>query len=327
MKGGLWNWLFERAVDAVSAGETRLVGDRAPSLDPQLPRASWQKRDPQRAQLFRDVRSGSRITEALFPATHLERPAEPRRAASPDRLSQEASAGGGFVRDSDGQPRPHYWGHRERLRTRFLAGGQESMPDYELLELVLFNAIPRIDVKPLAKRLLKEFDDLPGVVAASRHRILQVEGATDRVYLQLRLLDAVAGRVARARVIGREVISSWDALIGYCRTVMARRDVEEFRVLFLDRANTLIADEALGRGTVDHVPAYPREIARRALELNASAIVLVHNHPSGDPMASQDDIDTTHLIIGACRAIAVEVHDHVIVAAEGETSMRMRGLI
>ncbi len=318
MKGGVWNWLFEAGVDLIAAGGERR--DRGRKADPE---AGARPASPGRTgRSFRDVRSGPEGA-GLHPPADTARPYRPGL----DRLSRQAAAGGGYVTEADGRQRPHYWGHRERLRTRFLAGGQEAMPDYEILELVLFDAIPRVDVKPLAKRLLAEFDDLSGVVAASRHRLLKVEGATDRVYYQLRLLDAVAGRVARARVVGREVISSWDALIGYCRTMMARRDVEEFRVLFLDRANTLIGDHALGRGTVDHVPAYPREIARWALELNASAIVLVHNHPSGDPMASEEDIETTHLIIRACRAIDVEVHDHVIVAAGGESSMRMRGLI
>jgi DNA repair protein RadC len=318
MKGGVWNWLLEAGIDLVAAGEDRMNRRGRHAAAPGF---SYDSPSPNR-QGLRDVRSEGSSLEFRPPAID----GRPHRPAS-DRLSRDASAGGGFVRDGEGRQRPHYWGHRERLRTRFLAGGQDSMPDYELLELVLFDAIPRIDVKPLAKRLLAEFDDLPGVVAAPKHRLLKVEGATDRVHYQLRLLGAVAGRVARARVIGREIISSWDALIDYCRTMMARREVEEFRVLFLDRANTLVADEALGRGTVDHVPAYPREIARRALELNASAIVLVHNHPSGDPMASQDDIETTRLIVQACRAIGVEVHDHVIVAADGESSMRMRGLI
>ena len=167
------------------------------------------------------------------------------------------------------------------------------MPEYELLELLLFNAIERIDVKPLAKALLAAFGDLNGVVAASEHRLMQVPGTTPKVWLQLRIVEAFAHRMARARVIQRSVISSWDELMAYCRTVMAYRDTEQFRILFLDRKNVLIADEAQAKGTVDHVPVYPREVARRALELNASALILVHNHPSGDPTPSDADIAMT----------------------------------
>ena len=189
--------------------------------------------------------------------------------------------------------RPHYWGHRERLRQRFLAGGHAAMPEYELLELLLFNAIERIDVKPLAKALLAAFGDLNGVIAASEHRLLQVPGTTPKVWLQLRIVEAFAHRMARARVIQRSAISSWDELMAYCRTVMAYRETEQFRILFLDRKNVLIADEPQAKGTVDHVPVYPREVARRALELNASALILVHNHPSGDPTPSDADIAMT----------------------------------
>ena len=170
------------------------------------------------------------------------------------------------------------------------------MPEYELLELVLFNAIERIDVKPLAKALLADFGDLNGVVAASEHRLMQVPGATPKVYLQLRIVEAFAHRMARAKVIQRSVISSWDELMRYCRTVMAYRDTEQFRILFLDRKNVLIADEPQAKGTVDHVPVYPREVAKRALELNASALILVHNHPSGDPTPSDADIAMTEQI-------------------------------
>ncbi len=223
--------------------------------------------------------------------------------------------------------RPHYWGHRERLRQRFLSGGHAAMPEYELLELVLFNAIPRIDVKPLAKALLATFGDLNGVIAASEHRLLQVEGTSPRVWLQLRILEAVAHRMARAKVMAREVIGSWDALMSYCKTVMAHRETEQFRILFLDNRNVLIADEEQARGTVNHVPVYPREVAKRALELNVSAIILVHNHPSGDPTPSQADIEMTAEIELACQAIGVHVHDHVVIGRESDASFRTLGLI
>lgn len=254
-------------------------------------------------------------------------PAYARPFRATDRLRPDVAAGGGLIRDEAGHPRPHYWGHRERLRTRFLEGGHGPMPDYELLELLLFNAIAKIDVKPLAKRLLAAFGDLNGVIAASEHRIMQIEGADRWVYLQLRVVDAFAQRMAQARVLQREVLSSWDALIAYCRTCMAHRETEQFRVLFLDRKNTMIADEALGTGTVGHVPVYPREVAKRALELNASAVILVHNHPSGDPTPSREDITMTARVIGACEAIDVTVHDHVIIGKDAEVSFRESGLM
>ncbi len=261
------------------------------------------------------------------PADAMTEPAFSPSFRMTDRLRADAAAGGGLVRDAGGTARPHYWGHRERLRTRFLEGGHAPMPEYELLELLLFNAIPKIDVKPLAKRLLAAFGDLNGVIAASEHRILQVEGADRWVYLQLRIVDAFAQRMAQARVLQREVLSSWDALIAYCRTCMAHRETEQFRVLFLDRKNTVVADEALGTGTVGHVPVYPREVAKRALELNASAVILVHNHPSGDPTPSREDITMTGRVVAACEAIDVTVHDHVVIGKDSETSFRTSGLL
>ncbi len=201
------------------------------------------------------------------------------------------------------------------------------MPEYELLELMLFNAIPRIDVKPLAKRLLAAFGDLNGVIAASEHRLLQVEGATDRVFYHLRLAEAFAHRMGQAKVLQRDVVSSWDDLVTYCRTVMAHRDTEQFRILYLNKRNVLIADEATATGTVDHVPVYPREVAKRSLELNATAIILVHNHPSGDPTPSADDIEVTAQVMLACDAIGVVVHDHVIIGKDRETSFKSERLI
>ena len=244
-----------------------------------------------------------------------------------DRLRPDVAAGGGLLCDASGTARPHYWGHRERLRTRFLEGGHAPMPEYELLELLLFNAIPKIDVKPLAKRLLATFGDLNGVIAASEHRVLQVEGADRWVWLQLRMVDAFAQRMAQGKLLRREVVSSWDALITYCRTVMAHRETEQFRVLFLDRKNTVIADEALSTGTIGHVPVYPREVAKRALELNASAVILVHNHPSGDPTPSHEDVAMTERVMAACAAIDVSVHDHIVIGKDSEVSFRGAGLM
>lgn len=244
-----------------------------------------------------------------------------------DRLSPKNAAGGGLVKGDDGAKRPHYWGHRERLRTRFLKGGHAPMPEYELLELLLFNAIQRIDVKPLAKRLLAEFGDLNGVIAASKHRILQVEGATDWVYYHLRVVEAFGHRMAQAQVMKRDVVSSWEALVTYCRTAMAHREVEQFRVLYLDRKNVLIADEEQARGTVDHVPVYPREVVKRALELNASSLILVHNHPSGDPTPSKADIEMTERIQDACDTLGILIHDHVIVGKKEEYSFKSNGFL
>ncbi|MEL6522403.1 MAG: DNA repair protein RadC [Pseudomonadota bacterium] len=247
--------------------------------------------------------------------------------ASTERLSPDHSAGGGLLTDDRGNKRPHYWGHRERLRSRFLTGGHKAMPEYELLELLLFNAIPRIDVKPLAKRLLAEFGDLNGVIAASEHRISKVEGADKWVFYHLRLAEAFAHRMGRAKVLHRDVIGGWQDLIQYCRTAMAHRPTEQFRALYLDRKNVLIGDEEQAEGTVNHVPVYPREIAKRALELNASAVILVHNHPSGDPTPSDADIDMTALIHDACNAIGVTIHDHVIIGKEDEFSFAAHGYL
>lgn len=217
--------------------------------------------------------------------------------------------------------------HRKRLRERFMTGGAAAMPEYELLELILFRAIPRQDVKPLARRLIETFGDFNRVITAPPARLRGVDGVGDAVVLELKLVEAAATRLARARVIDRPVISSWDALLDYCHTAMAHRDVEQFRVLFLDRKNTLIADEEQARGTVDHVPVYPREVLKRALEHNASALILVHNHPSGDPTPSQADIEMTERIRAAGEMLSVTLHDHLIIGREREISFRSQGLL
>jgi len=203
--------------------------------------------------------------------------------------------------------------HRKRLRHRFMNGGSDAMPDYELLELILFRAIPRRDVKPLAHKLIKEFGDFNGVISASAMRLASVKGVGDSAVQELKIVEAAAHRLMRSRIIGQEVLSSWDALIEYCTASMAHRKTEQFRILFLDKKNVLIADEAQQKGTVDHVPVYPREVAKRALELNASALILVHNHPSGDPSPSQADIDMTGRIAAALLALNITIHDHVII--------------
>ncbi|MEP2717069.1 DNA repair protein RadC [Pseudophaeobacter sp.] len=217
--------------------------------------------------------------------------------------------------------------HRMRLRQRFREGGAAAMPDYELLELVLFRALPRQDVKPLAHQLLKQFGDFARVISARPERLAQVKGVGEALITDLKILEAAAQRMARAKVMQRQVISSWDALLDYCHTVMAHRSLEHFRVLFLDRKNCLIADEEQARGTVDHVPVYPREVAKRALDLNASAVILVHNHPSGDPSPSDSDIDMTERVNLALQPLGITLHDHLIIGSAAELSFRSEGLL
>lgn len=217
--------------------------------------------------------------------------------------------------------------HRKRLRARFLSGGADALPDYEMLELVLFRAIPRQDVKPLARLLLDTFGDFNRVISAPTTRLAEVKGVGDAVICELKLVEAAAQRLARSRVIERPVVSSWDQLIAYCHAAMAHRETEQFRVLYLDRKNILIADEAQARGTVDHVPVYPREVVKRALELNASALILVHNHPSGDPTPSREDVDMTAQVDVAAQALGLVLHDHIIIGKSRELSFRAEGLL
>ncbi len=217
--------------------------------------------------------------------------------------------------------------HRQRLRQRFFDGGAAAVPDYELLELVLFRAAPRGDVKPLAKRLLAEFGQLNSVFAAPAGRLAKIKGVGPAVIAELKITEAVAHRMARSTVLNRPVVSSWDALIDYCTTSMAYRENEQFRILFLDRKNILIADEEQQKGTVDHVPVYPREVVRRALELNASALILVHNHPSGDPTPSQMDIDVTLQVRDALQVLGLVLHDHLIIGKARHYSFKSEGLI
>jgi DNA repair protein RadC len=221
---------------------------------------------------------------------------------------------------------PHHLGHRERLRER-AAKGLDALPDYELLELFLFRSLPQGDVKPLAKALLERFGGLAAVLAASPEALRTVKGVGPAVALDLGLLHEAALRVQRAEVIKRPVISSWSALLTYAKSALAHEPREQFRVLFLDKKNQLIADETMNEGTVDHAPVYPREVARRALELAASAVILVHNHPSGDPTPSSADVQTTQQIVQAARALEIAVHDHLVVGREGVASFKALGLI
>jgi DNA repair protein RadC len=217
--------------------------------------------------------------------------------------------------------------HRKRLRTRFVDGGAQAVPDYELLELILFRALPRQDVKPLARHLIDTFGDFNRVLSASVQDLQNVNGVGAAVAVELKIIEAAAHRLSRAKVMQRHVVSSWDALLDYCHTTMAHRSTEQFRILFLDTKNVVIADEEQAQGTVDHVPVYPREVVKRALQLNASALILVHNHPSGDPTPSQADIQMTRQINTAASALGVTVHDHLIIGKSCELSFRASGLL
>jgi DNA repair protein RadC len=225
------------------------------------------------------------------------------------------------------EPPPHYLGHRQRLRERFLSVGGAAMQDYELLELALMLAIPQKDVKPLAKSLIEQFGSFAGVIAADPAALARVSGVKDNTVAALKLIEAAAVRLARAEVAEKPLIGSWNALIDYCRVAMARAAIEQFRVLFLDRKNRLIADEVQQTGTVDHTPVYPREIVKRALELGASALILVHNHPSGDPTPSRADIEMTKEVGKAAATLGLQLHDHLIVGRSGHTSFKSQGLL
>ncbi|CUU44161.1 hypothetical protein BVIRIDIS_32080 [Blastochloris viridis] len=222
---------------------------------------------------------------------------------------------------------PHFVGHRARLRTRFLESGPDALADYELLELVLFRALPRQDTKPLAKALLARFGSFAEVVSAPPPRLAEVEGVGEAVVAELKLVQAAALRLAKGELKARPVLSSWSQVLDFCRTAMAFADREEFRILFLDKRNQLIADEVLSRGTVDHTPVYPREVVKRALELSATALILVHNHPSGDPTPSSADVQMTRRIAEVAAPLGIALHDHLIIGKNGHASLKGLGLI
>ena len=221
---------------------------------------------------------------------------------------------------------PHHQGHRERLRERARKGGLEALPDYELLELYLFRSIPLRDVKPLAKALLARFGGLSGVLGAAIEELRTVAGVGEAVALDLKLMHEAALRIGREPIVKRTVISSWSALLAYVKVALAHESREQFRVLYLDKKNQLIADEVMNRGTVDHAPVYPREVVRRALELAASSLILVHNHPSGDPNPSAADVEMTKQVVEAGRPLRVSVHDHLVVGRDGVASLKALGL-
>jgi DNA repair protein RadC len=222
---------------------------------------------------------------------------------------------------------PHYHGHRERLRERFHNAGPDSLSDYELLEMALFTAQPRRDMKPLAKLLIKKFGSFAEVVHAPEARLREVKGVGDASINLIKLIAAASHRIAKAQVPQRTLLSSWSTVIDYCRTAMAFADKEQFRILFLDKRNQLISDELQQVGTVDHTPVYPREVVKRALELSATAVILVHNHPSGDPTPSQADVQMTKAIVDIAAPLGISVHDHIIVGKNGHASLKGLKLI
>ncbi|APH71983.1 hypothetical protein BSQ44_11880 [Aquibium oceanicum] len=228
---------------------------------------------------------------------------------------------------TEAQSIPHYAGHRQRLRERFLKGGADSLADYELLELLLFRSIPRADTKPVAKALIARFGSFAEVLGAPIHLLTETKGVGSSVAFEIKLAATAAERMLKSSIRGRQVLSSWGSVLDYCRTAMAFEPREQFRILFLDKKNALIADEVQQTGTVDHTPVYPREVVRRALELSATAIILVHNHPSGDPTPSRADIEMTKTIIDSAKPLGISVHDHIIIGKSGHASLKGLQLI
>ncbi len=229
--------------------------------------------------------------------------------------------------DESNKSKPHYHGHRDRLRTRFLEGGEQALADYELLELYLFRSIPRRDVKPIAKDLIQKFGSFAETIAAPITLLAEIKGISEKTALDLKILQAGAIKLGQQNVMHRPILSSWTALLDYCRSVMQFENKEQFRVLFLDRKNRLIADEILGQGTIDRAPVYPREVIKRSLELGAAALILTHNHPSGDPTPSVSDIEMTTNIVAAAKSINISVHDHLIIGRNDIASFKSLGLM
>lgn len=248
--------------------------------------------------------------------------AKGKRKATPAR---EAPLFADAVSPDD--PTKHYHGHRERLRQRVLAGDGSGLADYELLELLLCAFLPRRDVKPIAKAMIARFGSISAALAASPQRLSEIEGLGETAAAYIRATHLLLQRTAAESAKERPVISNWAALLAYVRAVLQHEPTEQVRILFLDRKNKLIADEKQGQGTVDQAPIYPREVARRALELSASSIILVHNHPSGDPTPSRADIELTREVQDALQALDIKVHDHLVVGRDGTVSMKSKGLI
>ena len=222
---------------------------------------------------------------------------------------------------------PHYVGHRDRLRERFIQGGAEALADYELLELILFMAIPRRDVKPHAKDLNKKFYSFSGVLIAPVAKLYKIDGISETAAITLKSIAAAGHRMLKQEIMNKPLLNNWTRLTDYCRATMGHETKEHFRLLFLNKKNELIADEIQQSGTVDHTPVYPREIVKRALELDATALILCHNHPSGDTTPSNDDIQMTNAVIDVAKAMGIVVHDHIIVSKKGVSSFRAMKLI
>jgi DNA repair protein RadC len=244
-----------------------------------------------------------------------------RRDAKGDHAAIDAAA------EAAAADKPHYTGHRKRLRARFLASDGDGLADYELLELILAQAIPRVDTKPLAKQLIQRFGGFAEVINAAPNALAKITGIGDAAITALKIIRASALRHARHELMGRPVIASWDKLIDYCMAAMAHSPIEEFRLLFLDKRNALIADEVQQHGTVDHTALYPREVMKRALELGASAIIMVHNHPSGDPTPSEPDIAMTREVSEAAEKLGIALYDHLVIGKGSHASFRNLGLL
>jgi len=231
------------------------------------------------------------------------------------------------VTPPESEPPPHYLGHRDRLRGRFLTNGPDSLQDYELLELLLFPAIPRRDVKPLAKQLLESFGSFWAVINAPPEALRVRFKLSDAATVAIIAVGAAARRMARQQILDRPLLSNWQAVLDYCQGTMALEPVEQFRVLFLNKRYHLVAEEVLHRGTVDHTSVYPREVIKRALEHGASALVLVHNHPTGDPTPSRDDVAMTGRLLKAAAAVGIRIHDHLVIGRFGHVSFKDQGLL
>jgi len=270
---------------------------------------------------------GERATTDLFAEGYVDRlsapvPARPQLQPATGQTPQAAGAPAATAK-----AQPHHTGHRGRLRARFSSAGPQALADYELMELLLFRAIPRRDCKPLAKELLNRFGSISEVISAPKDRLMEVPGVSESVATDLHIVRAAALCLLRDAAVERRHLGSWQEVLDYLRAAMAYETREEFRILFLDKRNAIIADEVQQRGTVDHTPVYVREVVRRALEVSATALILVHNHPSGDPAPSRADISMTSKIIEAAEPLGIVVHDHIIMGRSGHVSMRAEGLL